>query len=397
MTTSSATRSRWGRRAFSALTASALMFGLSASPAFADPVTGEYEGNGEVGHAITMGGGSITAQIFDLKLDTGETLRTYCIDYDTPIRRTSYIEDDWANYPGRGDFEAEAGKVHWILQNSYPQVGVEELENRTDAEELTDKDALSGTQAAIWHYSNGKDLDPKEDQPNVTAVYDYLVENAQDLPQSDGEEPTLAIDPDEASGTAGEIVGAFEVSTNRSGVPLDLEGPEGLELVDLDGEPIATVDDGDTFGVLVPEDAEPGEATISGSVSESTEVGRLFKGETEETQTLITAEGDAHVAEAAATISWDGAPDDTETPPPDDDEETPPPPEDDETAPPEDDKETPPEEDEGGKPEDDNEGGLPVTGSTLTGLIIAAVVALGGGGLALYLARKRRGGLPVQG
>ncbi|RCV55787.1 hypothetical protein DEF23_13845, partial [Marinitenerispora sediminis] len=39
-------------------------------------------------------------------------------------------------------------------------------------------------------------------------------------------------------------------------------------------------------------------------------------------------------------------------------------------------------------------GGLPVTGAALGGLVAVAAVAIGGGGAAMYLARKRKSGQP---
>ncbi|MUL41868.1 LPXTG cell wall anchor domain-containing protein [Streptomonospora sp. PA3] len=93
------------------------------------------------------------------------------------------------------------------------------------------------------------------------------------------------------------------------------------------------------------------------------------------------------------------------TPPPDEEPSTPPedgestPPEDGEATPPADDKETPAPDEESAAPDDGGaappaddsaEGGLPVTGAALSGLVAAGVVAVGGGGAALYLTRRKK-------
>jgi TQXA domain-containing protein len=390
------------RRGFATLTAAStvLALGLTATPAAADEpdeerrgASGEYTHNVESGHQVSMDGTTIGTTIFGLTLHDGTVLSTYCIDFETPIRSNAkYIEDDWANYPGKGDF-TEPGKVHWILQNSYPQVDVDSLAENTGVEGLTADDALAATQAAIWHFSNGKNLDEGSATEQVDALYHHLIENAEDLPQSEEPEPSLAFDPAEAEGLAGEIVGEFSVATNAGTVDLVLDGPEGLEIVDMEGNPLDSVGDGDVFGVQVPEGAEPGEATVSGAASASVEVGRLFKGKKKfkETQTLITAEGESTEVEAAVQVSW-GEGGDDEVPPPDDDETEPPADDDENEGDDADEGKTPPAQEED---DDADEGGLPVTGGALVGLVIAAIVALGGGGAALYLTRKRRSALPT--
>ncbi|GAB3489604.1 thioester domain-containing protein [Nocardiopsis coralliicola] len=380
---------RRGRRAAAfaaATTAAALAFGFSGAPALASGAKGVYDGTSTAGQKVSVNGSTIGTSVFDLTLEDGTVLKTYCIDYETNIRKgAAYQEDAWANYPGKGSTE-DAGKVHWILQNSFPKVDVATLAEATKIEGLTQEQAIAGTQAAIWHFSNGVELDKGKDG-NVDALYDSLVENAQD---QEVEEPqaSLTITPGSAEGTAGETIGEFTVATSADSVPLTLDAPEGVQLVDLEsGEPVEEVANGDTFGFQVAEDAEAGQASVSGTVSATVEVGRLFKGaEGEEaTQTLITAAGKSTEVTAGASVSW-AASEGGETPPPPEETETPEEPSPSPSAPEETDKP----DDKPAPEKDEDQGGLPVTGSALTALIGAAVAAVAGGGAAMYLSRKRR-------
>ncbi|WP_017559742.1 thioester domain-containing protein [Nocardiopsis baichengensis] len=394
---------RRGRRLVAATAvsaAAALAFGLTSAPALAEGAKGTYTGNGPGGVAVETTHGTITTNLFELELQDSDTvLQTYCIDAETAIRPgAGYQEDSWDSYPGKGD-TAQAGKVHWILQNSFPTVGIDDLVANSGVEGLDEADAVAGTQAAIWHFSNGTKL--KEGGGHgekVDALYEYLVTEAKSQPQVPEPEASLTITPESAEGTAGEVVGEFTVETSADSVPLVLDagGVEGLQLVDAEsGEPVESAADGDTLGIKVPEDAAAGEASFSGTITATVQVGRLFRGAEGEkaTQTLITAENGSTEVTADAKATWtEGGGD--ETPPPDDGDED----EDEKPSP----SPTPSTPDEGGDdedkgddkpaPEDENEdqGGLPVTGGALYGLIGAAVAAVAGGGAAIYLSRKRR-------
>ncbi|MBB4933641.1 TQXA domain-containing protein [Lipingzhangella halophila] len=374
-----------------ATTAALLAFGFAASPALADEADGTYVGNALNGPKVSTDQGKVTTSLFNLELNDGTVLQTYCIDFETSIKdKASYQEDTWSNYPGKGDF-AEPAKVHWILQNSYPSVEAETLADEAGIDGLNDKEAMGGTQAAIWHFSNGVKLEGKND-PKVEQVYDYLTENAEELPQTEEPDQSLEITVEDHEGEAGSTVGKFTVETSADSVPLDLEAPEGVELVDLEsGEPVDSAGDGDQFTVKVPEDSDSGKATVTGSVSTDVNAGLLYKGLDDEkaTQTLITAESGEATVESGAWVSWERAgepepepsdkPEPSEEPEPEPSEEPEPEPE------PSDANEKP------AAPEkDEDEGGLPVTGTALTGLIIAAVIALGTGAAAIFLSRKRR-------
>ena len=393
MTKISLTRSA-GRAGLAAATAGLLAFGLAA-PASAEAAHGVYTGNDQEGVSVRMNGDTVGTNLFKLELEDGTVLTAYCIDLETGIRGgAGYDESSWENYPGRGDF-AEPAKVHWILQNSYPEKTAAELAAAAgvDNPRFGDAEALGATQAAIWHFSNGAEMTANE--PNgVKEVYDHLIENAEDLPQTAEPDASLSITPETASGEAGGVVGEFEVASSASDIPVSIGdgAPEGVELVDIEtGEPVATVNDGDTVGFNVPEGTAEGSASFSLSTTARVETGRLFLGDEESspTQTLITAEGGDTEVSASASADWTAG---GQTPPPTDEPSespspTPEPSDEPSTSP----SPTPTPSPEPSTPADDNNTpSLPVTGGALAGLVAAGVAALGAGAGAIYLSRRRK-------
>ena len=383
-----------GRAGLAASAAALLALGLAAAAAadevetYEGSVEGQYIGNAENGPRFTMDGGSAPTSLFKLELTDGSVLTTYCIDFRTNIRANArYKEDDWANYPGQGSF-AQPGKVLWILQNSYPNVGAAELGEKAGVEGLSDGDALAGTQAAIWHFSNDMALGGGNGEA-VQAVYTYLTENAEDVQEEPG--AALSVTPDTAQGTAGETVGEFLVETNASEIPVDLTAPEGVELVDVEtGEAVTTVNNGDKVGFAVPAGTDEGEASFSLEATSTVETGRLFQGKdpSKPTQTLITVGGDETTVSASASATWVAGGEVPPTDEPSEPTDEPTEPTDEPTEPSE--KPSEPAEEKPTPPKDDDQPTLPVTGGALAGLVAAGVAALGAGGGALYLSRKRK-------
>lgn len=82
-----------------------------------------------------------------------------------PRRPARYSADTWAGVPHLQTRKHEA-EVDWVLRHSYPAVPVTVLSDRLRAagyplgvRNIAEHEAIAGTQAAIWHYSNGLDLD----------------------------------------------------------------------------------------------------------------------------------------------------------------------------------------------------------------------------------------------
>ncbi|MEU0488985.1 thioester domain-containing protein [Nocardiopsis sp. NPDC006139] len=386
-----------GRTTVAAGAAALLALGLAAPAAADNAVRAQYTGPADRGVDVRMDGVSQSTMLFTLELEDGSTFTTYCIDLETGIRGNAwYVEDSWANYPGQGAFSAP-GKVHWILQNSYPTISAEQLAENAGVtnSRFSERHAIAATQAAIWHFTNGAKV-TANDPEGVRKVYDYLVENAVDLPQEPG--PSLTVTPGTAEGEAGSTVGEFTIETNAtSAIDVDLTAPAGVTLVDLEtGEQVESVENGDKVGFEVPAGTEAGQASFSLETTAEVSAGRLFKGEdpAEPTQTLITAKTEKVTVSASATATWTagGGEEPSPSPSPSPSEEpsespsptpgpTPTPTPSESPSTPASPRPTAP---------DDDRPALPVTGGALLGLVAAGVAALGAGGGAIYLSRKRK-------
>ncbi|MGW0709699.1 TQXA domain-containing protein [Streptomyces sp. NPDC002643] len=253
----------------------------------------------------------LPAGLFEMFVDGGGTLQTYCVDVRNPTQKDAkYQETSWSGTSLGAN--KDAGRIRWILQNSYPQVNdLAALASKAGAKGLTEQDAATGTQVAIWRYSDGADVTALD--PQAEKLADYLEKNARDL-----EEPaaSLTLDPPAVSGRAGERLGPVTVRTNADGVTLTPSADAtaaGVKVVDEKGEAVTTARDGSELYFQVPEEADGGTAEASGGGGGSAEltveasttvpVGRAFASETR-SQTQILAGSSESTVSATATVSW---------------------------------------------------------------------------------------------
>lgn len=252
------------------------------------------------GETRTYGGG-----LFDLTADDGGTLQTYCIDFNTAAQGGSqYKETAWESSSLQGN--PEAGRINWILQNSYPSVDdLAALAQQVGAGALTAEQAAAGTQAAIWQLSDGVEATPQnEDAAALTA---WLLAEAQEV-----EEPqaSLRLSPPQVSGKPGEIVGPVTVDTTAEAVyvaPDQAAADQGVTIVDANGEAVTeetAVLDGTELYFSVPEGAEDGSASLTATATSAVPVGRAFTGTETITQTMILAGSSTSEVTAGATVNW---------------------------------------------------------------------------------------------
>jgi TQXA domain-containing protein len=286
------------------------------------------------------------------------------------------------------------------LHNSFPTVDVTTLAKTVNAAGgLTKAQAVEGTQAAIWHLSDGVDLNANGNDASVVALYNYLVNNATSLPQPSSN-PTLTVDaPGNTSGAAGDKIGPFTVHTNMGTVTVTGAVPPGVTIgaVDASGKQVAL--DQVTDGSKVYFDTSAGISPGSGSftVSGDSQLGQLFIGKdeantpgkpgyakqnckTKPVQSLIVAQ--STTLSQSEKASWTATVTST-TPPP---SSTTAPPSSTSTAPvvaPTTTKAAPP-------AVKDTSGSLPFTGVNVLAPVLLAVVLIGAGGGFLLLQRRRR-------
>ncbi|WP_409237360.1 Cys-Gln thioester bond-forming surface protein [Streptomyces sp. PA5.6] len=243
----------------------------------------------------------VPAGLFEMSVEGGGTLQTYCIDILNPTQKDAkYQETPWSGTSLNGN--RDAGKIRWILQHSYPQVNdLAALARKAGARSLTAQSAAAGTQVAIWRYSDGAKVDAVD--PQAEKLADYLYKSARNSAEP---KASLTLDPQAVAGRAGEKLGPVTVRTDADSVtvtpPADSEA-SGVKVVGGNGKPVKSARDGSRLYFDVPKDAPDGAAALSVQTSTTVPVGRAFASETR-SQTQILAGSSESTVSAAATANW---------------------------------------------------------------------------------------------
>lgn len=244
----------------------------------------------------------VPAGLFEMSVEGGGTLQTYCVDLYNPTQKDAkYHETDWSGTSLGAN--KDAGKIRWILQNSYPQVNdLAALAARAGVSAgLTEQDAAAGTQVAIWRYSDAANVDAVD--PQAEKLADYLEKSARDLAEPAA---SLTLDPPAVSGRPGGLIGPVTVHTNAADTtvtpPADA-ATSGVRIVDKDGRPVTSASNGSELWFDVPEDAAAGSAGLTVQASTTVPVGRAFASESR-SQTQILAGSSESTVSATASASW---------------------------------------------------------------------------------------------
>ncbi|WP_335977970.1 MULTISPECIES: thioester domain-containing protein [Streptomycetaceae] len=251
------------------------------------------------------------AGLFQLKLDDGTSVYTYCIDLyrgaDTSGNAV-YHEVPWSatSLTQEGRDKDVAGKITWILQHSFPTVNdLGALATTAGSGPLTKESAAAGTQVAIWRLSD----DPKAaaNDPAAEKLADYLDQSAQAVAEPS---PSLELTPPSVSGKSGGRIGPITAHTSATGAQavLAADAPDGVKLVDGDGKPVTSVSDGSQLYFDVPAGTKEGSTSVTVSATTSVPVGRAFAGTNSKTngpsQTMILAGTSQSEIKATATATW---------------------------------------------------------------------------------------------
>lgn len=129
-----------------------------------------------------------------IRLNPG--IEAYSLDFTgiAPTRPSRYQVDTWEAVANVRTHVYEA-EVDWILRNSVPRLGVTELSRRLRAAgvplgrgNISEHEAIAATQAAIWHLTNGLDLDtrPLNEPTSVRQDADGVVVDFDGAPELGG-------------------------------------------------------------------------------------------------------------------------------------------------------------------------------------------------------------------
>lgn len=310
-----ASQYRVARRIGAMLVAAAAALLVAAPPAVA-ATSGKYVGTAEPGMSVSLDGrdGDVRTLLLGLRLDDGTELKTYCVELHVSAREGARMsEAPWERYPGTSaPFEVQPDKVLWILHNSYPNVSLNELGEKVGSR-LSTRQAIAGTQAAIWHFSDEANLDA-DNPAAVRALYTYLTGDA-NTGLTEQPPVSLAVTPESIGEVpAGEAAGPYTVSSTADSVTLTVSGPEGVAVVDADGNPLDQAANGTKFWLSAPADGEAASATVTATAAATVEKGRLFVGDdSKPTQTLIVAASTPAKAKVSAAAEWLTTPPSTPT------------------------------------------------------------------------------------
>ncbi|MEV5337524.1 Cys-Gln thioester bond-forming surface protein [Streptomyces sp. NPDC052676] len=244
----------------------------------------------------------LSAGLFEMSVEGGGTLQTYCVDIHNPTQKDAkYHETPWSGTSLGAN--KDAGRIRWILQNSYPQVNdLAALARKAGVSGgLTEQDAAAGTQVAIWRYSDGVDVEAVD--PQAEKLADYLEDSARGTAEP---QASLTLDPPALSGRPGALLGPVTVRTNADSVrvtPPTGAATNGVRIVGKDGKPVTAAQDGTQLFFDVPTDAADGSTELTVQASTTVPVGRAFASDSR-SQTQILAGSSESTVSATATATW---------------------------------------------------------------------------------------------
>lgn len=397
-----ASRLKLARAGAAVAGASVALMMSAAIPAGAEPATGKVDPDGYTnGYHVNVGKkhDDMNASLISFQLTDGTKLQMYCVEINTNIdKKHQMLEQPWDKYPNpESPFNANRDKINWVLHNGFPVVSTDELTQVLTEQGVTlkngidKKEAISATQAAVWHFSDDTNLDeanplpkgPQDAKADVVALYKYLT-GAANVGIGDQPTPALAVAPTELTGEAGKPIGPFTVNTTGAIQKLTTDLPEGVKVVDVNGVELTAeqIKNGAELYLDVPAGAEEGNGTFELTASASVDTGRLFVGENygkkHKTQSLIVATAEESEIVASAGGKWTAV-----TTPPTSETSTPPTTETTTTV--------PTTSSAAPAPQPKNTSGdLAETGASIFAPIVIGVVLIGAGIGALFFMRHRK-------
>lgn len=260
--------------------------------------------------------------------DGHESYRTLSLDLDVPVEHgASYTEaPSWSE---AGLDASTMAKVQWIISledepgASVWRGGSDEILESIRAAladrgfddatvgSMSDSDLIIGLQTAIWHFTDGVDLDPDpaRTSSNLLALYEFLVGPA-NVGKAEPDAPgwlEVSLSPEHLDGEAGDLIGPFVMTSNVGWAEIyswsDTGAAESLRIVNAADEEVWVAESGAELFV----DTSVEHPDVPGGVIEA-RASRSFPGR------VMTGEGPNlvllnYVEEVAvrSSVVWDAA------------------------------------------------------------------------------------------
>jgi TQXA domain-containing protein len=243
----------------------------------------------------------LSAGLFEMTVEGGGRLKTYGVDIHRPAQQQArYLETSW-DQTSLGT-NRNAGKIRWILRNSYPLVDdLAQLAKDAGSGPLTARTAAAGTQVAIWRQADEVEVAALD--PAAEKLADWLVRQARNSP-----EPTasLSLEPRTVSGVPGARLGPVTVRTDADRVTLNLPAESadaGITVTNSAGKPLTSVVNGAKVWFDIPADAPAGKVTLTAQAGTSLPVGRAFAATTRSQLQVLAGSSESTVS-ARAVAAW---------------------------------------------------------------------------------------------
>ena len=315
-------RGAYGFRAIAAALLTAVL-AVAAPTASADEYQPGYPKLGQdselvYGHDLYRDG-SLGTQLLTVHTDDkGGKILAYCIELDVHSEWGGEMKQaDWSAFPGSNEFAKNPqvrSKISWIAHRSYPQVDVAQVAAAAGVPGLTEREAITATQAAIWHLTDNFTFnglhnweEPRHDTTSeraqrVTKLYNYLLGSANTgLPETSG--PKVEVAVPKSPGTSGELVGPIRLTATQQTVAL---AALPYPLVDAKGNEVdlAAVPTGTDLFLKVPADAPAGKANIVASLKGDAHTDQLLVARNGRWQTLIVVKTKQVTVTGQGEVSW---------------------------------------------------------------------------------------------
>ena len=270
--------------------------------------------------------GHVTPHLFTVHTSANkeDAFKAYCIELDVDIRYDSSLRiGGWKDFPGKNKFKDNPdvqAKVAWIAQNSYPQTDLAKVAETSGVSGLTEKEAITATQAAIWHFTNpdeyrwlGLQEGDQATQSRVEALFKYLT-GEKNAGLKEPTHPAITIKGGELPFALNEAktegrVGPIRFESNQATVKLTSELK--YELVDKDGKAVdknAVPTNTDLY-LKVPANTTSGEQEFKATTTGTVQAGKLFITKNaviggDHGQTIITVSTKEIAVNAQGKITW---------------------------------------------------------------------------------------------
>lgn len=299
--------------ALAAFAALALVFTASL-PAQAEPTDEKEFSIGPAAQRQVGENGSLLFPVYESRIENvNPTAKpdffAYCIEMTVKARFDVDVTlGTWAQFPGTNHFAnnpAVQRKVGWVVNNSYPTISLNELRTRTGITDLTTTQAITGTQYAIWHFTDGA---TSTLSPNAAKLRSYLTGSANVGLAEDQVAPAVTISLAEGANTIADApIGPVVVTANSA--PITVMPPADLPIVTASGEPLtqSSFSSGDEF--FLDAAGSSGSVTLRASVSAAQYSGKILRvpannGKDPHAQTLILVTNSTATSEDSLDVTW---------------------------------------------------------------------------------------------